>query len=38
MHLITCHPAAAARFPAIRQVVQRDFRKLKKLVAQMGDS
>jgi DNA polymerase len=35
-HLITCHPAAAARFPAIRRAVQRDFRKLRRLVMQLG--
>lgn len=32
-YLITCHPAAAARFPAIRTAVEHDFRKLKALVA-----
>jgi DNA polymerase len=34
-YLITCHPSAAARFPAIRRAVQRDFQKLKRLVAQL---
>lgn len=33
-YLITCHPAAAARVPAIRRAGQRDFRKLSRLVAQ----
>lgn len=32
-YLITGHPAAAARFPAIRRAVLRDLRKLKLLVA-----
>jgi DNA polymerase len=32
-YLITCHPAAAARFPANRRAVQRDFRTLRRLVA-----
>jgi hypothetical protein len=31
-HLITCHPGAAARFPAIRRAVQGDFRKLRRRV------
>jgi DNA polymerase len=35
-YLVTCHPAAAARFPAIRRAVLQDFRKLKRLVAQRG--
>ena len=34
-YLITCHPAAAARFPEIRRAVQQDFRKLRTLVAQL---
>lgn len=33
-YLITCHPAAAARFPAIRQAVLQDFRQLKRLARQ----
>jgi hypothetical protein len=28
---VACHPAAAARFPAIRRSVQRHFRQLKTL-------
>ena len=36
-HLVTCHPAAAARFPAVRRIVQQDFRKLSRLAAQLGD-
>jgi DNA polymerase len=36
-YLITCHPAAAARFPAIRRAVQKDFRKLRRLVTQLED-
>jgi DNA polymerase len=36
MYVITCHPSAAARFPAIRRAVQRDFQKLKRLVAQLA--
>jgi DNA polymerase len=36
MHLITCHPAAAARFPAIRSAVRGDFRKLRRLAMQLG--
>lgn len=32
-YLITCHPAAAARFPAIRRAVRRDFSVLKTLIA-----
>jgi DNA polymerase len=35
-HFITCHPAAAARFPAIRRAVQGDFRKLRRLAMQLG--
>jgi DNA polymerase len=35
-YLITCHPSAAARFPVIRRAVQRDFQKLKRLVAQLA--
>lgn len=34
-YLITCHPAAAARFPAIGKAVLQDFRKLKALVARL---
>ena len=34
-YFVTCHPSAAARFPAIRRAVQRDFRKLSRLVAQL---
>jgi DNA polymerase len=33
-YLITCHPSAAARFPAIGRAVQRDFQRLKKILAQ----
>jgi uracil-DNA glycosylase family 4 len=36
-YLITYHPAAAARFPAIRKVVLQDFRKLTALVGQSRD-
>lgn len=32
-YLITCHPAAAARFPEMRKAILQDFRKLKVLVA-----
>ena len=33
-YLIICHPAAAARFPAIRKAVLQDFRTLKRLAQQ----
>jgi DNA polymerase len=32
-YLITCHPAAAARFPAIRKAVRQDLSTLKALLA-----
>lgn len=33
LYVITCHPASAARFPAIRRAVQDDFRKLRTIIA-----
>jgi len=36
-YLITYHPAAAARFPAVRKAVLQDFRKLKALAGQLKD-